>query len=91
MRVRTIDNPLTVNYFQAYLKTRPKPEIKSCFDMKELVDDDYAFHYEQEKDVSFVPEWNLVCERTALKSNVQVALSVGKFVGASTFGIISDK
>lgn len=59
--------------------------------MKELVDDDYAFHYEQEKDVSFVPEWNLVCERTALKSNVQVALSVGKFVGASTFGIISDK
>lgn len=73
-----------------FLKNKTKPETKSCFEMKEI-DDDYAFHYEQEKDVSFVPEWNLVCERTAMRSNVQVALSVGKFVGASTFGIISDK
>jgi hypothetical protein len=58
--------------------------------MKE-VDDDYAMHYEQGKDESFVPEWNLVCERTAYRSNIQVALSIGKFIGASTFGIISDK
>lgn len=73
-----------------FLKGKPKPATKSCFEMKEI-DDNYAFHYEQEKDYSFVPEWNLVCERTALKSNVQVALSIGKFIGASTFGIISDK
>jgi MFS family permease len=33
----------------------------------------------------------LICERTALRSTVQVALSIGKFVGASGFGIISDR
>lgn len=75
---------------KVFLKNKPKPGTKSCFDMKEI-DDNYAFHYEQEPGFSFVPEWNLVCERTALKSNVQVALSIGKFIGASTFGIISDK
>lgn len=81
---------LSFQQAKIYLEGKPKPEVKSCFEMKEL-DDDYAFHYEQDKDVSFVPEWNLVCERTAMRSNVQVALSIGKFVGASTFGIISDK
>jgi hypothetical protein len=81
---------LSFEQAKIYVKTQPTPEIVSCFDMKET-DDDYAFHYEQEKDVSFVPEWNLVCERTAYRSNVQVALSIGKFVGASTFGILSDK
>lgn len=81
---------LSFQQAKIFLENKPKPEKKSCFEMKEA-DDDYAFHYEQEKDLSFVPEWNLVCERTALKSNVQVALSVGKFIGASTFGILSDK
>lgn len=81
---------LSFHQAQIYLKDKEKPGTASCFEMKEY-DDDYAFHYEQDKDVSFVPEWNLVCERTAYRSNVQVALSIGKFVGASTFGIISDK
>lgn len=81
---------LSFQQAKIFLENKPKPEIKSCFEMKEA-DDDYAFHYEQDKDVSVVPEWNLVCERTAMRSNVQVALSIGKFVGASTFGIISDK
>lgn len=81
---------LSFEQARIYIDGKQKPDTKSCFDMKET-DDDYAFHYEQEKDVSFVPEWNLVCERMALRSNVQVALSIGKFVGASTFGIISDK
>lgn len=86
------DKIADLNFEQAkiFLRDKEKPEKKTCFEMKEL-DDDYAFHYEQEKDTSFVPEWNLVCERTAMRSNVQVALSVGKFIGASTFGIISDK
>lgn len=81
---------LTFEQAKIYIQNKPKPEIKTCFDMKEF-DDEYAFHYEQAEGVSFVPEWNLVCERTAMRSNVQVALSIGKFVGASTFGIISDK
>jgi hypothetical protein len=81
---------LSFEQAKTYISKQPKPKTKSCFEMKEF-DDDYAFHFEQEKDVSIVPEWNLVCERTAMRSNVQVALSIGKFVGASTFGIISDK
>lgn len=81
---------LSFEQAKIYLQDKEKPKTVSCFDMKEI-DDDYGFHYEQAKDVSFVPEWNLVCERTAYRSNVQVALSIGKFVGASTFGIISDK
>lgn len=81
---------LSFEQAKTYIQNKTKPEKKSCFGMKEI-DDDYAFHYDQEKDVSFVPEWNLVCERKALSSNVQVALSIGKFIGASTFGILSDK
>lgn len=81
---------LTFEQAKIYLKDKDKPKTASCFDMKEI-DDDYSFHYEQDKDVSFVPEWNLVCERTAFRSNIQVALSIGKFIGASTFGIVSDK
>lgn len=81
---------LTFEQAKFYIKDKAKPEVKTCFEMKET-DDDYAFHYDQAPEVSFVPEWNLVCERKAMRSNVQVALSIGKFVGASTFGIISDK
>lgn len=82
---------LGYNKTLSYLKNKPLPEIKSCYALNTASHDDYPFHYEQEKDFSFVPEWNLVCERTAMRSNVQVALSIGKFIGASTFGILSDK
>jgi hypothetical protein len=75
---------------KSYVGNSSKPAVKTCFKMREE-DEDYGMHYVQEPDVSFVPEWNLVCERTAMRSNVQVALSIGKFVGASTFGILSDK
>lgn len=36
-------------------------------------------------------QWDLVCENSVWRTAVQVALSVGKFLGATTFGIISDK
>lgn len=49
------------------------------------------YFYEQHADASIVPEWDLVCENKAWRSTVQVALSLGKFVGASLFGIISDR
>jgi hypothetical protein len=58
----------------------------SCFANKQ-----FQMHYEQEKAVSMIPEWDLICENTALRSTVQVALSIGKFFGATAFGIISDK
>lgn len=53
---------------------KDKPEIITCMSKKQ---DDYYFYYDQLPDVSFVPEWNLICERTALRSNIQTALSIG--------------
>ncbi|KAK2577352.1 hypothetical protein KPH14_003472 [Odynerus spinipes] len=40
---------------------------------------------------TFVPEWNMVCDRLVMKATVQTAVSFGKFGGAFTFGIIADK
>lgn len=87
------DHLYSMSYSQAlsWNKTKETPGLKSCLDMME-VDQNYWIHYEyKEEATSIVPEWNLVCERKALKSNVQVALSIGKFIGASVFGIVSDK
>ena len=39
----------------------------------------------------FFRQHDLVCERTALKSMIQVSLSLGKFTGAFLFGVLSDK
>ncbi|XP_065072547.1 organic cation transporter protein [Ochlerotatus camptorhynchus] len=70
----------------AYVGGKPQPGEVSC-----LGTAGFQMHYQQEPGASIVPEWDLICERTALRSTVQVALSVGKFFGASTFGILSDK
>lgn len=40
---------------------------------------------------SIVNEWNLICENSVWRTYVQVAVSFGKFVGASLFGIVSDR
>ncbi|XP_043487909.1 organic cation transporter protein-like [Polistes fuscatus] len=50
------------------------------------------FSYEIEyKDSSFVPEWDIVCDRLVMKATVQTAVSVGKFVGAFIFGVLADR
>ncbi|XP_058450230.1 organic cation transporter protein [Malaya genurostris] len=77
-----------MNYRNAldYIAERPRPEQVPC-----LGTPGFEMYYEQKPGASIVPEWDLICERTALRSTVQVALSVGKFFGASTFGVLSDK
>lgn len=40
---------------------------------------------------SFCLQWDLICDREILRTTVQVALYIGKFVGAFVFGIIADK
>lgn len=50
---------LSFEQAKTYISNKTMPNKKSCFEMKEN-DEDYAMHYEQEKDFSFVPEWNLV-------------------------------
>lgn len=47
--------------------------------------------YDQKPGVSIVTEWDLVCDKIVYRTNVQMALSVGKFVGSSTLGIIADR
>uniref|UniRef100_A0A182NL70 Major facilitator superfamily (MFS) profile domain-containing protein n=1 Tax=Anopheles dirus TaxID=7168 RepID=A0A182NL70_9DIPT len=80
-----------LNYKDAlsYTQSHPPPAEVNCLGTAGT--GGWHMHYDQPDGVSIVPEWDLLCERTALRSTVQVALSIGKFVGASTFGVISDK
>ncbi|XP_023289557.1 organic cation transporter protein isoform X2 [Orussus abietinus] len=40
---------------------------------------------------SFRPWWDLVCDKATYRTNTQMAQSLGKLVGASIFGVLSDK
>ncbi|XP_058057434.1 organic cation transporter protein [Anopheles bellator] len=78
-----------LNYHDAlsYTQSHPQPEEVNCLSEGASTE----MFYDQPDGVSIVPEWDLICERTALRSTVQVALSIGKFIGASSFGVLSDK
>jgi hypothetical protein len=39
----------------------------------------------------FCSQWDLVCSRTPLRSTVQMAVALGKFIGALIFGFVADK
>ncbi|KFB42101.1 AGAP003303-PA-like protein [Anopheles sinensis] len=80
-----------LNYRDAlsYTQSHPRPTELDCLSTASA--NGWHMYYDQPDGVSIVPEWDLLCERTALRSTVQVALSIGKFVGASSFGVISDK
>lgn len=36
-------------------------------------------------------QWDLICEKSFWRTTVATAVSIGKFLGATTFGILSDK
>ncbi|ETN63189.1 organic cation transporter [Anopheles darlingi] len=74
-----------------YTQSQQRPEEVNCLSTSAASGSEWEMFYDQPEGVSIVPEWDLLCERTALRSTVQVALSIGKFVGASTFGVLSDK
>lgn len=40
---------------------------------------------------TFHLQWDLICEKSFWRTSVATAVSVGKFLGATTFGILSDK
>ncbi|EDV90529.1 organic cation transporter protein [Drosophila grimshawi] len=40
---------------------------------------------------TFVAEWELTCERSIQRTSAQVSISLGKFCGSFTFGILADK
>uniref|UniRef100_A0A1B6E2F2 Major facilitator superfamily (MFS) profile domain-containing protein n=2 Tax=Clastoptera arizonana TaxID=38151 RepID=A0A1B6E2F2_9HEMI len=65
-----------------YTSQSPKPKLIPCkkYDYDETVPKS-----------SIVSEWDLVCENAALRSNAQVSIAIGKFVGGFIFGFIADK
>lgn len=69
----------------ASVHAKPRPAEVSCF-RKEGARMRYTIDGS-----SIVPDWDLVCENSVWRTTVQVAVSFGKFVGASFFGILSDK
>uniref|UniRef100_A0A182RHY7 MFS domain-containing protein n=1 Tax=Anopheles funestus TaxID=62324 RepID=A0A182RHY7_ANOFN len=82
---------LNYNDALSYTQSHPPPAEVNCLATGRRTGASWHMYYDQPEGVSIVPEWDLLCERTALRSTVQVALSIGKFVGASSFGVISDK
>ncbi|XP_054263783.1 organic cation transporter protein-like isoform X2 [Macrosteles quadrilineatus] len=65
-----------------YVKSHTLPPASPCI------------NYSYDEDVphsSTVTEWDLVCDRLPLKSNVQSSIALGKFVGGFLFGFIADK
>lgn len=75
-----------LTFDEALNYTNEQTEIVSCSSKSNSY-----YVYDQEPDISIVPEWNLVCDKSALRSTVQVALSVGKLMGAFTSGVFADK
>ncbi|KAG4075613.1 hypothetical protein HA402_003438 [Bradysia odoriphaga] len=69
-----------------YVKSQDVPEEVSCLRSSTFYHD---YYYSEGN--SIVSEWDLVCENSFWRSTVQAAVSAGKFMGATSFGIISDK
>jgi len=40
---------------------------------------------------TFVSDWELTCDRSLLRTSAQVSISLGKFCGSFSFGILADK
>ncbi|XP_015037369.2 organic cation transporter protein isoform X2 [Drosophila pseudoobscura] len=40
---------------------------------------------------TFVSDWDLTCERSIQRTSAQVSISLGKFCGSFSFGILADK
>lgn len=76
----------TLPYDEAlhFRQTNNLPADVSCLTAADIAFDTSA-------GTSIVNEWNLICENSVWRTTVQVAVSFGKFVGASTFGILSDR
>ncbi|KAH8247011.1 hypothetical protein KR032_006820 [Drosophila birchii] len=49
-------------------------------------------HYEYlNPESTFVSDWDLTCEQSIQRTSAQVSISLGKFCGSFTFGILADK
>lgn len=69
-----------------YVQNMSEYNVISCLSREENY-----YHYDQEDGISIVPEWNLVCENSVMRTGAQSSLALGKLIGAFVFGIIADK
>ncbi|XP_055370812.1 organic cation transporter protein [Condylostylus longicornis] len=68
-----------------YIKTHETQEV-SCRSKNGT-----KFEYDHEMGATIVAEWDLVCEKSVHRTSAQLLVSIGKFLGASSFGVVSDK
>lgn len=50
-----------------------------------------GFYQYSSPEGTFVADWNLVCDRAIQRTSAQVFVSLGKFFGSFSFGMISDR
>ncbi|XP_055903956.1 organic cation transporter protein [Eupeodes corollae] len=65
-----------------YTSRISKPSEISC-----KIKGQYEF---SEPEKTFVPDWQLVCDKSLQRTSAQVAMSIGKFLGSFTLGIFAD-
>lgn len=68
-----------------FVDTNPKPNEISCNTLA-----GYSYNY-IDGISTFVPEWELVCDKAVHRTSAQLALSIGKFLGSFSFGFLADK
>lgn len=70
-----------------YISEIDRPDVVACSENSP----NNFYKYNQKDGESIVSEFGLVCENLVMRSNIQVALSLGKFFAASSFGVFSDR
>lgn len=68
-----------------FVDTNSKPNEIACNSLS-----GYSYNYIDGVS-TFVPDWELVCDKAVHRTSAQLALSIGKFLGSFSFGFLADK
>ncbi len=75
-----------------FLRRDQRQPLKRVSCPHEGISEEFRWEYDMSENItSIVNQWDLVCERTALKSTVQSSYMFGVFVGCIVFGWASDR
>lgn len=77
-----------MSYDEAYNYTAAMSEISLPTEIPCKAKGSYAY---SSPDGTFVADWDLVCEKAIQRTSAQVFVSLGKFFGSFSFGMISDR
>ncbi|XP_067616801.1 organic cation transporter protein [Eurosta solidaginis] len=75
-------------YETALNATRQKLQNGNAVEIPCITHGSYSY---SDAETTFVADWDLVCDRAIQRTSAQVALSLGKFFGSFSFGVIADK